>query len=72
MRYVDHVYNIIKLDCEDMDAIYGDHIKYMVGVYGFNALIGEELIESCGEINGRKLYVVLKKETKHEEKSKNT
>lgn len=61
MRYVDYVYDIVRLDCEDMDAIYSDYIKQMVGVYGLNALIEEKLIESCGVINGRQLYVLCKK-----------
>lgn len=34
MRYVDYVYDIVRLDCLEMDAIYADYIKQMVGVYG--------------------------------------
>lgn len=64
MRYVDYVYNIVRLDCEDMDAIYKDYILQMVGVYGFNALIGEKLLESCGVVNGRQLYVLCEKKGK--------
>ena len=29
MKYVDYVYNIIKLNSEDMDAIYEDYITHM-------------------------------------------
>ena len=58
MRYVDYVYDIVRLDCLEMDAIYADYIKQMVGVYGINALIEHNLIESCGVINGRQLYVL--------------
>lgn len=61
-QYVDYVYNIVKMDCEDMDAIYADYIKQMVGVYGLNALIGNNLVESCGVVNGRLLYVLCTKE----------
>lgn len=61
MKYVDYVYDIVRLDCEDMDAIYADYIKQMVGVYGFNALWHEKLIESCGVVNGRQLYVLCEK-----------
>lgn len=61
MRYVDYVYDIVRLDCGGMDAIYADYIKQMVGVYGLNALIEEKLIESCGVVNGRQLYVLCKK-----------
>lgn len=62
MRYVDYVYDIVRLDCEGMDSIYADYIKHMVGVYGLNALIEAKLIESCGVINGRRLYVLCEKD----------
>ena len=58
MRYVDYVYDIVRLDCLEMDAIYADYIKQMVGVYGLNALIDNRLIESCGVVNGRQLYTL--------------
>ena len=61
MRYVDYVYDIVRLDCLEMDAIYADYIKQMVGVYGLNALIDHKLIESCGVINGRQLYTLCKR-----------
>ena len=57
-QFVDHVYNIVKMDTDGMDAIYKDYIKQMVGVYGFNALYKERLIEGCGVVNGRQLYVL--------------
>lgn len=56
--FVKYVYDIVKLDCEGMDAIYKDYIKQMVGVYGFNALHTNRLIEGCGNVNGRQLYVL--------------
>lgn len=61
MRYVDYVYDIVKSDCEGMDAIYKDYIIQMVGVYGFNALHEANLIEGCGVINGRRLFVLCEK-----------
>lgn len=64
MRYVDYVYDIVRLDCLEMDAIYADYIKQMVGVYGLNALIEHKLIESCGVINGRQLYSLCKRTEK--------
>lgn len=67
MRYVDYVYDIVRLDCLEMDAIYADYIKQMVGVYGFNALLEHKLVESCGVINGRQLYVLCKRSDEHEE-----
>ena len=61
MLYVDYVYDIVRLDAEGMDSIYKDYIIQMVGVYGFNALHEAKLIESCGVINGRRLYVLCEK-----------
>ena len=58
VEYVDYVYDIVKSDCEGMDAIYKDYIKQMVGVYGLNALLEHCLIEGCGVVNGRQLYVL--------------
>lgn len=62
MRYVDYVYDIVRLDTEGMDAVYKDYIIQMVGVYGFNALHSERLIEGCGVVNGRQLFVLCEKE----------
>lgn len=61
MKYVDYVYDIVSLDTLDMDAIYADYIKQMVGVYGFNTLLQNKLLESCGIVNGRQLYVLCDK-----------
>ena len=58
-QFAEYVYGIVRLDCEGLDSIYGDYIKQMVGVYGLNALIGHKLVESCGVINGRRLYVLV-------------
>lgn len=62
--YVDDVYNIVRLDCEGMDAIYKDYIIQMVGVYGLNVLIEHKLVESCGIVNGRQLYTLCEKPRK--------
>lgn len=56
--YIGHIYSIIQLETNDMDAIYGDYIKKLVGVFGLNALLDCKLLESCGVVNGRKLYVL--------------
>lgn len=61
-QFANYVYDILRLDCADMDAIYADHIKQMFGVYGLNALIINKLVESCGVVNGRQLYVLVDKE----------
>lgn len=60
-QFVDHVYNIVRMDTEGMDAIYKDYILQMVGVYGFNALFENKLLEGCGVVNGRQLYVLCSK-----------
>ncbi len=62
MRYADCVYEVVKEECEGMDAIYGDFIERLVGMCGLNALLREKLVESCGVVNGRQLYVLKDKE----------
>ena len=57
--YVDHIYEIVKNDTLGLDSVYGDYIKQMVGVYGLNSFIEHKLVESCGVINGRRLYVLV-------------
>lgn len=64
MDYVDYVYDIVKSDTEGMDAIYKDYIIQMVGVYGFNALYSERLLEGCGVVNDRKLFVLCDKNSR--------
>lgn len=59
--YIKHVYNVVRLETMDMDAIYKDYILQLVGVFGFNALYSHRLIESCGTVNGRQLYVLCDK-----------
>ncbi len=61
MKYSDYVYDIIKGECEGMDAIYEDYIIQLVGEYGLKALQEYELVEGCGVLNGRRLYVLCDK-----------
>lgn len=56
--YVDQVYKVVKAECEGLDSIYEDYIIHMVGVFGLNALKAHKLVETCGVINGRQLYVL--------------
>lgn len=53
------VYKTLEEECEGFDAIYEDYIIHVVGSDGLNTLIEKCLIESCGVINGRKLYTLL-------------
>lgn len=61
MLYVDQVYENVKNDCKGMDAIYQDYIIKLVGAYGLQVLIEHKLLESCGVIDGRQLYVLCEK-----------
>lgn len=61
MRYVDYVYNILKNESRNLDAIYQDYILEMVGVMGMDALLEHKLIETCGVVNGRQLFVLCEK-----------
>lgn len=62
MKYVDYVYEILVRECDGMDSIYGDYIARLVGIRGLDALIENNLVESCGVINGRRLYVLCDKQ----------
>lgn len=61
-QYVDYVYEIVKADCEGLDSVYKDYIIQLVGLCGFNALLENRLIESCGVIHGRQLYTLCERE----------
>lgn len=64
--YADHVYEIVRADTIDMDSVYGDYIQQMVGLYGLNTLIENGFVESCGVINGRRLYVLVERKYRKE------
>ena len=57
--YLETIYNIVEAEAEDMDAIYGDFIEHLIGSTGLLALLGEKLLEGCGVVNGRRLYVLV-------------
>ena len=63
-NYVEYIYDFVKHECEGMDAIYADYIEYLVGAYGLKALIESKLLESCGVVNNRQLYVLCNLEAK--------
>lgn len=56
--YVQQVYNYLRQDTVGLDAVYEDHIIEMVGRYGLHSLREYKLIEPCGVVNGRQLYVL--------------
>ena len=59
--YAKEVYEIVKEEFKDFDAIYEDAIVYLVGTVGLNILRMNGLVESCGVVNGRQLYVLCNK-----------
>lgn len=52
------IYRTVEKECEGFDAIYEDYIILLVGEDGLNKLKENRLVESCGSINGRKLYAL--------------
>ena len=60
MNYLDKVYEIVSRETDGFDAIYEDYILELIGVHGFNELRRNKLLEGCGSINGRSLFVLLK------------
>lgn len=59
MRYVDYCYEIVIEECVELDSIYEDYIEFLVGTRGLLELIKHGCVESCGVINGRRLYVLV-------------
>ena len=57
----DLVYEIVKTETREFDSIYKDYILELVGTFGLNALLTHKLIETCGVINGRPLFVLVDK-----------
>ena len=60
MRATDYIYDAVKKECVQLDAIYEDYILELVGIAGLRTLKKEGLLEPCGVVNGRQLYVLTK------------
>lgn len=56
------VYELVKNKSLGLDAIYENYILELVGVEGLEILRKNRLIETCGVINGRQLYVLVQKD----------
>lgn len=56
MSFVDYIYNIVKVEFIDAESVDIADIVRLVGSYGFNALIDNNLLESCGVKSGRIHY----------------
>ena len=61
--YLAKLYEIIEYEVQELDALYGDYIQYLIGIYGLNSMIAAGLLESCGMVGGRQLYTLIKKES---------
>lgn len=59
--YVDYVYEIVKEECEHIDAIYHEYIVRLVGTHGLYALLNNKLLETCGVVAGKQLYTLIEK-----------
>ena len=58
MEYVEKLYQILKEESEGLDALYESFIKDVIGRRGLEMLIKNKLVENCGVVNGRRLYVL--------------
>lgn len=65
MRYVDYVYEIVKNEGRNFDALYQSYILELVGIMGMDALLENKLLEACGVVNGRQLFVLCEKDSKN-------
>jgi hypothetical protein len=58
MEKVLQVYKIVKEGSIGFDAIYEDYVLELVGSEGLDILKSNRLVESCGVVYGRQLYVL--------------
>ena len=58
---IEYIYEAVRLECAGLDAIYEECIIDTVGRVGLNALLKRKLLETCGAVNGRQLYVLCDK-----------
>lgn len=58
---IEYVYEAVRLECTGLDAIYEDYIIDTVGRVGLDALLKHKLLETCGVVNGRRLYILCDK-----------
>ena len=56
------VYEVVKNKSLGLDAVYESYILELVGVEGLEILRRNKLVETCGVVNGRQLYVLVQKE----------
>lgn len=56
------IYETVKDGSTGFDAIYENYIVELVGVDGLEILRKNKLVETCGIVNGRQLYVLVEKD----------
>ena len=56
------IYETVKDGSTGFDAIYENYIVELVGVDGLEILRKNKLVETCGIVNGRQLYVLIEKD----------
>lgn len=61
MEYATQLYFLVKEEYEGLDSIYEDALIHLIGVYGIHILKENKMLETCGVINGRQLYVLCDK-----------
>ena len=59
LLYAEYVQDIIKDHTVGFDSVYEDYILELVGSEGLRALKDFKLIEGCGVVNLRQLYVLI-------------
>ena len=62
MPYVEMIYELVKETFVDFDAIYEDALIQLIGTFGISVLQKHGLIEGCGIVNCRRLYVLCDKD----------
>jgi hypothetical protein len=58
----EEIFKIVKNESLGLDAVYESYILELVGVEGLEILRKNRLIETCGVVNGRQLYVLIQKD----------
>lgn len=61
-KYLEYVYERLHHEIAGLDSVYEDYIIQVIGEYGLFILKKHRLLETCGVINGRQLYVLCDKE----------
>ena len=55
---LDRFYKLMWCEFSNTDALYEDYIIHTIGTLGLNMLLSADRLETCGVINGRKLYTL--------------